>query len=108
MPATLVGLWRDGREYDAEQVEFLMALDAYTRLRRRPHPAPDEVLAVAKALGYRKAARRGRLPKPPGGKAGVPWAEAACERRGARRTGRPPWWERGAERDRPDGCIHES
>lgn len=46
-------IW-DGREYDADTVTFLVAVDRYKRERRRPFPTWAEVLAVARALGYRK------------------------------------------------------
>lgn len=43
-----------GHEYDAEQVEFIKAMDRYKRDRCRPYPTCAEVLAVARSLGYRK------------------------------------------------------
>lgn len=42
--------------YTDDQLEFLKAIDAYKRLRHRPHPTDAEVLAVARSLGYRKVA----------------------------------------------------
>lgn len=48
----------------ADEVEFMMAVDAYKRLRRRPFPTWREVLAVARSLGYRKVAEPGPLPVP--------------------------------------------
>lgn len=49
---------RDGVRYTAEEWEFIRALDAYRRRTGRRYPAASEVLAVLKALGYRKGARR--------------------------------------------------
>jgi hypothetical protein len=42
-----------GSGYTADQIEFMMAMDRYKRLRNRPFPTWPEVLAVAKSLGYR-------------------------------------------------------
>ena len=39
-----------------EQFEFLMAINEYKRVNRRPFPTWTEVLDVMKALGYRKVA----------------------------------------------------
>jgi len=39
-----------------EQFTFLMAIDEYKRKNARPFPTWTEVLAVIKALGYRKVA----------------------------------------------------
>jgi len=39
-----------------EQFEFLMAINEYKRVNRRPFPSWSEVLDVMKALGYRKVA----------------------------------------------------
>ena len=39
-----------------EQFEFLMAMNEYKRVNRRPFPTWTEVLDVMKALGYRKVA----------------------------------------------------
>jgi hypothetical protein len=39
-----------------EQFEFILALDQYKRLNRRPFPSWTEVLDVIHALGYRKVA----------------------------------------------------
>ncbi|MDR3636459.1 MAG: hypothetical protein P4L84_21830 [Isosphaeraceae bacterium] len=46
----------------SEQEEFLAAIERYRRLYHRPFPTWSEILEVAAALGYRKAARatRGR------------------------------------------------
>ena len=45
-----------GCEYSADEREFLMAMDRYKRLNRRPFPTWQEVLAVVHSLGYRKVA----------------------------------------------------
>jgi hypothetical protein len=45
-------------EMTGEQFEFLMAIDEYKRVNRRPFPTWTEVLDVIKALGYRKVAER--------------------------------------------------
>ncbi len=37
-----------------EQFEFLMVIDQYKRVNRRPFPSWTEVLEVIKAMGYRK------------------------------------------------------
>ena len=37
-----------------EQFEFLMVIDQYKKLNRRPFPSWTEVLEVIKAMGYRK------------------------------------------------------
>lgn len=45
-----------GHDYDADELEFMKALDKYKRRFQRPHPASCEVLAVLKHVcGYRKA-----------------------------------------------------
>jgi hypothetical protein len=44
-----------GSEYDAEQLEFLRACDRETCRKRRPLYC-TEILAIARALGYRKVA----------------------------------------------------
>lgn len=41
-------------ELTDEQFEFVMAIDEYRRLNRRPFPTWTEVLEVIKYLGYRK------------------------------------------------------
>jgi len=43
-------------EMTEEQFEFLMAINEYKRVNRRPFPSWSEVLDVMKALGYRKIA----------------------------------------------------
>lgn len=46
-------------ELSDEQFEFVMAVDEYKRLNRRPFPTWTEVLEVIKYLGYRKVAAKG-------------------------------------------------
>lgn len=41
-------------DYTADELEFMRAVDAYKRSRRRPFPTLTEILDVARALGYRK------------------------------------------------------
>ena len=43
-------------EMTDEQFEFLMAIDRYKRVNKRPFPTWTEVLDVCHALGYRKVA----------------------------------------------------
>lgn len=43
-----------GAEYDADEIEFMMAMEKYKRERRRQFPTWSEVLEVVKILGYRK------------------------------------------------------
>ncbi len=49
-----------GGEYDADEVEFLLAMDRFKR--KRPFPTWTEVLRVLKSLGYRKV----EVARPPG------------------------------------------
>jgi hypothetical protein len=42
------------RDYTPEEIEFMRAMDRYKRDNRRPFPTWGEILAVLKALGYRK------------------------------------------------------
>jgi hypothetical protein len=56
--------WFPGLVLTPEQVEFALAMERYMRLKRRPFPAWHEVLAVLRALGYRKVAVQ-REPRPP-------------------------------------------
>ncbi len=44
---------------DAEQFEFVMAIDEYKRVNNRPFPSWTEVLEVIKYLGYRRVAEKG-------------------------------------------------
>ena len=43
-------------EMTEEQFDFLMAINEYKKINRRPFPSWSEVLDVMKALGYRKVA----------------------------------------------------
>jgi len=43
-------------EMTAEQFEFIMAIDEYKRINKRPFPTWTEVLDVIQAIGYRKVA----------------------------------------------------
>jgi hypothetical protein len=44
-----------GSDYTDEEREFLIAMDRYKRLRRRPHPSWREVLDVLRALGWHRS-----------------------------------------------------
>ncbi len=48
-------------EMTEDQFEFLMAINEYKRVNRRPFPSWTEVLDVMKALGYRKVAEPGDI-----------------------------------------------
>jgi hypothetical protein len=52
---TFLSAQSDG-DYTADEVEFIKAMDAYQRAKRRRFPAWSEVLSVVRALGYRKVA----------------------------------------------------
>lgn len=55
-------------ELNDEQFTFVMAIDEYKRINRRPFPSWTEILEVIKYLGYRKVAPVGKhLDKPSGG-----------------------------------------
>jgi hypothetical protein len=41
-------------DFDADELEFLKAMDRYKRDYRRPFPTWREVLAVVKSLGYER------------------------------------------------------
>jgi len=45
-------------EMTPEQFEFIMAINEYKRVNRRPFPSWTEVLDIVTALGYRKVADR--------------------------------------------------
>jgi hypothetical protein len=45
-----------GSGFSDEEREFLVAIERYKRLNRRPFPTWHEVLSVVKSLGYRKEA----------------------------------------------------
>lgn len=44
-----------GRIYEADEWEFIAAVEAWKKKNRRCVPAWSEVLAIARGLGYRKA-----------------------------------------------------
>ena len=48
-------------EMTDEQFEFLMAINEYKRVNKRPFPSWTEVLDLIKALGYRKVAEPGEI-----------------------------------------------
>ena len=50
------------RDYNAEEIDFMKAMDQYKRDNRRPFPTWSEVLEVLRALGYRRVADRTLLP----------------------------------------------
>ena len=50
-------------QHSDEQFEFLMAINEYKRMNKRPFPTWTEVLEVMKALGYRKVAEPQALGK---------------------------------------------
>ena len=43
------------RDYAAEEVEFMQAIDRYKRANGRLFPTCSELLAVLRSLGYQKA-----------------------------------------------------
>jgi hypothetical protein len=45
-------------EMTAEQFEFVLAVNEYQRVNKRPFPTWTEVLDILHALGYRKVAER--------------------------------------------------
>jgi hypothetical protein len=45
-------------EMTEEQFEFILSLNEYKKVNKRPFPTWTEVLDVVKALGYRKVAER--------------------------------------------------
>jgi hypothetical protein len=45
-------------EMTDEQFEFIVAINEYKQVNRRPFPTWTEVLDVVKAIGYRKVAER--------------------------------------------------
>lgn len=46
-------------ELSEEQLEFVLAIDEYKRVNKKPFPSWTEVLEVIKYLGYRKVAPLG-------------------------------------------------
>ncbi|GBD37244.1 hypothetical protein HRbin36_02374 [bacterium HR36] len=63
------------RDYTAEEIEFMRAMDHYKRVNRRPFPTWSEVLEVLLALGYRKVAPPSPIPGPNDTPHSVPLAE---------------------------------
>lgn len=54
--------WGDiypGARYTPDEVEFMLAMDRYKRVNRRPFPTWHEVLGVLVSLGYRKVPAEG-------------------------------------------------
>ena len=45
-------------EMNEDQLEFILAINEYKKVNRRPFPTWTEVLDIAKALGYRKVAKK--------------------------------------------------
>ena len=43
-------------EMNPEQFEFVMAIEQYKKINKKPFPSFTEILEIAKALGYRKVA----------------------------------------------------
>lgn len=41
-------------DYDADELEFLKAVDAYKRKKSRPFPSHSKILGVLRALGWVK------------------------------------------------------
>lgn len=46
------------RDYDADEIEFMKAIEDYKKSFARPFPTWTEVLEICKSLGYRKVAER--------------------------------------------------
>jgi len=44
-----------------EQFEFVIAIEEYKKVNKRPFPTWTEVLDIIKAMGYRKVAERGEI-----------------------------------------------
>ena len=53
------------RDYTADEIEFMRAMDDYKRYNHRPFPTWSEVLEVIVALGYRKVAEPSAIPGVP-------------------------------------------
>lgn len=49
--------------YTDEERELILAVDAYRRANHRPYPTCREILAVARALGYRRVEAATALPR---------------------------------------------
>ncbi len=45
-------------EMNEDQFEFIMAIEEYKKVNRRPFPTWTEILDIIKALGYRKVAQK--------------------------------------------------
>ena len=52
------------RDYTAEEIEFMAALDAYKRSSGRMFPTCSEILEVVRGLGYEKRPASPPLPSP--------------------------------------------
>jgi len=48
-------------EMTDEQFQFLLAVEEYKKVNKRPFPSWTEVLDIIRALGYRKVADRGEI-----------------------------------------------
>ena len=58
--------WDDpfqGSDYSDDEREFIIAMERYRRVRRRPFPTCREVLQVIESLGYRKTPHPNPLPQ---------------------------------------------
>lgn len=51
-----------GSDFSDDEREFMLAMERFEREHHKPFPDCRDVLAVAKALGYRKVAARSELP----------------------------------------------
>ena len=51
--------------YTDEERDFLRALTAYKEDNHRPFPTWGEILAILKAMGYRRVAERSVMPRWP-------------------------------------------
>jgi hypothetical protein len=45
-----------GSDYTADEITFMLAVDRYKRANNCPHPSWEQVLMIARALGYRRVA----------------------------------------------------
>lgn len=48
------------RHYDADEAEFLKAMERFKREHKRPFPSWSDTLAVLKGLGWRKVQENGK------------------------------------------------
>lgn len=53
-------------DYTPEELEFMLAMERFKTKHGKPYPDCCDVLAVAKALGYRKAEDVPHAPLEPG------------------------------------------